>query len=151
MQLTTFSDYSLRILIHASLKAPDFSTVGEVSSRFGISRNHVMRIVQFLGQQGLLHNVRGKSGGFTLGRPATEISIGQVVRVTEQNLTIAPCFSEESQEGRCRIEPSCRLTGILKEALGAFLMVLDGYTLQDLLQGSRGLRQLLGMGEASTQ
>tara|TARA_B100001939_G_scaffold336008_1_gene338676 strand:- start:64966 stop:65574 length:609 start_codon:yes stop_codon:yes gene_type:complete len=145
MQLTTFSDYSLRILIHASLKAPELSTVGEVSHQFGISRNHVMRVVQFLGQQGFLQNLRGKSGGFTLSRSPKEISLGEVVRSTEQNLTIVPCFAGEDTKERCQIEPSCRLRGILQEALSAFLLVLDGYTLKDLLQESRGLRQLLGM------
>lgn len=145
MQLTTFTDYSLRILIHASLKSPDLSTVAEVSRQFSISKNHVMRIVQFLGQHGFLRNIRGKSGGFTIGKRAEEISLGEVVRCTEQNLTIVPCFAKDAEGERCTIEPSCRLAGILKEALSAFLTVMDGYTVQDLLTESRGLRQLLGL------
>ena len=93
-----------------------------------------MKVVHQLGRQGYIETVRGKGGGIRLARAAGEIVIGDVVRHSEGDFALAECFARDAQ---CRIVPSCRLQGVLGEALAALLAVLDGYTLADLLAGGR--------------
>ncbi len=142
MKLTRHTDYALRILIYSALK-PDgeLLSIQEVTDAFELSRNHVMKIVQKLGQEGYLQTVRGKGGGFRIGRRPAEINVGQLIRVMEHNLKMVDCESP-----MCRIFPSCKLNGILAEALNAFLATLDQYTLEDLLTNKKDLGTLLAIG-----
>ncbi len=139
MQLTRHTDYALRTLIHVALM-PDGRkmSVAEITETYELSRSHVMKIVQKLGQHGFLKNSRGKGGGIELGRKPAEINIGQVVRMMESSLKVIDCDSPF-----CKLQPSCKLNGILAEALDAFLAVLDQYTLADLIKNRDQLIQLL--------
>jgi Rrf2 family nitric oxide-sensitive transcriptional repressor len=140
MHLTTFTDYSLRVLMFVAAKDGQ-ATIDEIARGYGISRNHLMKVVYRLGQLGYLTTVRGKGGGITLARPPAAINIGAVVRQTEEDLDIVECF-QESDAG-CAILPACVLKGALGKALGAFMAVLDGYTLADLIGRRRALAGLL--------
>lgn len=124
MRLTRYTDYALRILLHAATDARGRTSIAEVSARHGISKNHVMKVVNQLANDGFLRTVRGRGGGFTLARPADEISLSAVVRATETELQAADCQT-------CMIRPGCGLTPLLGEAMQAFLTVLDGYSLAD--------------------
>lgn len=141
MRLTTFTDYCLRVLIYVGTKGDEMTTIDEIAGSYGISRGHVMKVVFRLGQLGYLETVRGKGGGMRLKRPPEEINLGAVVRDTEEDLFLVPCF--EAGVESCRIVPSCVLKGTLDKALKAFLDVLDGYTLADLLAPRKKLAQLL--------
>ncbi|MFO7287014.1 MAG: Rrf2 family transcriptional regulator [Gammaproteobacteria bacterium] len=147
MQLTRFTDYALRVLISVGLNDKRGGergvTIGEISAQYGISRNHLMKVVQQLGRQGYLETLRGKGGGLRLGIPASEIRLGDVVRETEGGFHLVPCFDAEHPEA-CAITPACVLRKALGTALGAFLEVLDRYTLEDLLVADRELEALLG-------
>lgn len=148
MQLTTFSDYSLRTLMYAGIRPDDLCTVEQVADAYGISRSHLTKVVNFLGNHGYLENLRGKKGGFRLAQPANRINLGQLVRLTEQNLSLVECFDRTrslGSEGGCRIERSCALRGVLGEALQAFMQVLDSYLLSDLLEGRQRLSMDLGI------
>ena len=126
MRLTRYTDYSLRVLMYAAARGERTSTIAEISRAYGISQNHLMKVVQDLGRAGHLRNVRGRSGGLALARPAEELNVGQIVRETEADFDLVEC-------GSCFIAPVCGLTGVLREALDAFMTVLDGYTVADLL------------------
>ena len=115
-------------------------SVAEITSTYAISRSHVMKIVQHLGQLGYLHTVRGKGGGIELGMAPARIVIGQVVRAMEANLRVIDCRSPY-----CRLDRGCQLKGVLGEAMNAFLAVLDRYTLADLLSNRQELIQLLDL------
>lgn len=143
MRLTAYTDYTLRVLMYLGLKGSGRATIQEISECYGISRNHLMKIVQDLSHEGLVTTVRGKSGGLHLGRPPEEICIGEVVRTTEPDFRLVECFGEGPVG--CRLHGSCVLTTALDEALEAFLEVLDGYTLADLIKSKRRLRQLLDL------
>ncbi len=143
MQLTAFTDYSLRILMYVAANEGRLSTIDGISEAYGISRNHVMKAVHSLGEHGYLQTIRGKGGGILLGRPAARINLGDVVRITESNLAVVPCFADEA-EG-CAIERHCVLSSVLHQALGAFLSVLDQYSLADLMRPARRLRADLGI------
>jgi len=130
MEISLFTDYSLRTLIYAGLRGGDIVTVPEVAAVYRISENHLVKVAHRLGKLGFLETKRGRSGGFRLARPPEEINLGAVVRATE-SLALVECFQEDG--GRCPIVPACRLKGVIAEALEAFLQTFDRYTLADLL------------------
>ncbi len=130
MRLTTFSDYALRVLLYAAAMDGRLITIEETARLYGISRTHLMKVVNLLTQAGILKGVRGRSGGVTLARPAAEIGLGDVLRATEQDFHLVECFSSGAT---CRITACCRLPGPLNDALQAFISTLDRYTLADAL------------------
>ena len=143
MQLTTFTDYSLRVLISVGSRGSDeLSTVSELADQYGISRNHLVKVVHQLGEAGYLTTVRGKGGGLKLAQPASAIRVGDVIRDMEGRFDLVPCFNE-AKRGSCSIEPACVLRRALRQALDAFLAVTDEYTLADLLRPRHRLRTLL--------
>ena len=144
MRLTQYTDYALRVLMYVGVKPDGLATIADISLAYGISRNHLMKVVQALGGEGYLRTVRGRNGGITLGRPASEIGLGDVVRATEDDLALVPCFPSPCA-GHCRIDAACMLRGVLQEALAAFLTELDRHTLADLLEPRHDLARLLAL------
>lgn len=142
MQLTQHTDYSLRVLIYLSLQPARLCTITEIADFYGISRNHLVKVVHKLGLLGYIETVRGKHGGLRLARPATDIRVGDVARSTEPNFHIAECFDREADH--CSITNVCRLKSILFQARTAFLETLDGYTIADAVSDRSGALALLG-------
>ena len=142
MKLTRFTDYSLRVLIYLGLKDDDRVTIREISEAYGISRNHLMKVVSLLTRMGYLDARRGPGGGIALAKPANEIVIANVVRDMEDDLNLVECFC---QGGTCIIKPVCELKSVLCQALAAYLDTLERYTLSDLLHPEAELSQVLGM------
>lgn len=141
MQLTRHSDYALRLLMRLALEPDGLVTIQEVSAAYGISRNHLMKIALGLGRHGFIETLRGRGGGLRLARPPAEIGVGAVLRTTEDSFALVECF--DGAHNRCVITGACRLRGALREALQAFLAVLDGYTLADLVAQPDVLRRHL--------
>ena len=141
MRLTRFTDYSLRVLIYLGL-CPGRATIPEITETYGISRNHLLKVVRGLAREGYITTRQGKGGGIALARPPAEIGIGDVVRHMEETLAPAECMRDGGNP--CRIAPDCRLQGIFHEAQQGFLATLDRYTLADLL--APGTAKLLGLG-----
>lgn len=134
MRLTAHTDYALRILLHAALLAERdeaaLLSIAQVAEAHAISRNHAMKVVNLLANAGLLETVRGRGGGFRLGRPAATIRLGEVVRLTEPCLSPADC-------AHCLLRRTCGLTAMLARAMDAFLAELDGQTLAEAAATSR--------------
>ena len=128
MRLTRHTDYALRVLMYAAARNDRLVTITEVANAFGISRNHLVKVVNNLGHQGCLETVRGKGGGIRLSKAPGAISVGKVVRTMEEHLDIIDCTGSE-----CPILVPCKLRTALGEARDAFMQVLDGYTLADLV------------------
>jgi Rrf2 family nitric oxide-sensitive transcriptional repressor len=141
MRLTTFTDYCLRVLIYLAIDPDRRATIGEIAGAFGVSANHLMKVVHFLGRNGLLTNVRGKGGGMTLARLPAGINIGEVVRLTEAGAVPAECF--DAERNTCVITPACELRHVLAEAVDAFHTTLSKYTLADLVRHPRALGRIL--------
>ncbi|MBR9871861.1 MAG: Rrf2 family transcriptional regulator [Gammaproteobacteria bacterium] len=132
MHITRYTDYSLRVLIYLAAQEEDrLSTIQEIADSYGISKNHLMKVVHQLNKKQYIETVRGKNGGMRLYRAPHDINIGALVRETEQHLDLVECFSGN---GACKITPVCGLKNIFDEALQAFLDVLDKYTLADTIQ-----------------
>lgn len=141
MRLTTFSDYTLRVLIYLALDQTKLATIPVIAAAYGISENHLMKVVHQLACAGVVETTRGKGGGIRLALPPEEIRLGQIVKVAEGAAPIVECLGEETSA--CRIAPACRLSGILVRAFDALYDVLDEYTLADLVGNRRALKQVL--------
>jgi Rrf2 family transcriptional regulator, nitric oxide-sensitive transcriptional repressor len=143
MKLTTFTDYSLRVMIYVAARPGQRVTIAEVAQSFDVSEHHLVKVVHFLGQQGWLCNVRGKGGGLELGMEPERIRVGQVVRQTEGGARVAECFCDSESDINCRIVSCCHLRGVLGEAVTAFYGVLDRYSLSDLVANRQQLARVL--------
>ena len=141
MKLTRFTDYSLRVLIYLGLKNDGRVTIREISEAYGISRNHLMKVVSLLTRKGYLDARRGPGGGIALARPAGEIVVADVVRDMEDDLNLVECFCDG---GECIITPVCELRRVLSQALNAYLHTLKKYTLADMLEPRDKLCKILG-------
>lgn len=130
MRLTNFSDYALRVLMFAAAQGDRLITIEETAEVYGVSRAHLMKVVNQLTRAGFLKAVRGRFGGLTLARSPAQINLGDVLRTTEPDFALVECFTADS---RCLLTPRCRLRGILHEALAAFTETVDRYTLADLI------------------
>ena len=140
MELSRFTDYSLRTLLYAGMHTGRIVTVAEVAAAYGISENHLVKITHNLGKLGYLETKRGRSGGFQLSKPPAEINIGAVVRKTE-TLDLVECLTADG--GSCPIVMACMLKQVIAEARDAFLETFDRYTLHDFLKNRLSLLQSL--------
>lgn len=140
MRLTYQADYALRLLMFLALQGEERTSIHIVAERYGISENHLMKVTQRLAALGVVDALRGRGGGIRLGTPAEQITVGQVVRAMEPDFALVECFAPENT---CPITPACELRSVLDEARNAFLGVLDGYTLAQLVERPRKLAFLL--------
>lgn len=140
MHLTTFSDYTMRVLIYLGLRRDGLVTISDIAKAYGISENHLMKVVHQLAQGGFIETVRGKGGGMRLAREPEDINLGELIRITEGDTGLLACLEGQSS---CCIQSACSLIGILREAQTALFTVLEKYTLADLLQREQPLSQIL--------
>ena len=147
VRLTLFSDYALRVLVHAGTHADRLVTVTEIAASYRISRHHLIKVVQLLVQNGFVETVRGRTGGLRLARAPEAINVGALVRSTEPDFDLVECF--DSRTNTCVIAPACDLKAVLHEAQSEFMRVLDSYTLADLLVRRRKLAQIFAKKSAS--
>lgn len=140
MHLTTFSDYTMRVLIYLGLRRDGLVTISDIAKAYGISENHLMKVVHQLAQGGFIETVRGKGGGMRLAREPEDINLGELIRITEGDTGLLACLEGQ---GSCCIQSACNLIGILREAQTALFTVLEKYTLADLLQREQPLSQIL--------
>ena len=127
MQLTLYTDYSLRVLLYLATHPNQLVDVGTIATAFGISRHHLLKVVRGLAQHGWVETVRGRNGGLRLAQKPATIRVGHVIRQTEPTLNPVECFDRATNT--CPIAPACVLKQALAEARVAYFRVLDGYTL----------------------
>ncbi len=143
MQLTSFTDYSLRVLIYAAARPEMRCQTSDVATAFGISRHHVVKVVNELQHLGYLETTRGRTGGFRLATPPDRIRIGEVVRRTEGSMTLVECFDRGTNT--CPLARACGVEGSLREAFDAFFAVLDRQSLADLIGQPRSMARVLAL------
>lgn len=141
MQLTQFTDYSLRTLIYVAIRGGKTCTIMEISESYNISKNHLMKVVHRLSQLGILKTLRGKGGGLLLNTDPIKLNLGDLVEKLEPNFFIVECF--DAANGQCVINPVCQLKKVLYEAKSSFIQVLRKYTLQDVIKNKEELAQIL--------
>ena len=149
MRLTDYTDYALRVLLFLAVRDEGLTTIQDISEAYGISKNHLMKVVQRLSELGWIETVRGRNGGLRLNARSLGLTIGEVVRGTESDFALVGCFPREGAEPRqCVIEPQCRLKHVFEAARGAFLAELDRYTLGEVANPAAPLAELLGLSAA---
>ncbi|RIV89727.1 Rrf2 family transcriptional regulator [Aurantiacibacter xanthus] len=136
MRLTRYTDYAMRVLLYLGRQPDQLSSIAEIARAYGVSQNHLMKVVSDLVSAGYVESVRGRGGGIRLGRPPSEINVGALIRHTEDDFDLVGC-------GACIIAPACGLTSVLDEAMAAFLAVLERYTLADVLARKGDFSHLL--------
>lgn len=141
MQLTLYTDYSLRVLLYLGVRREQTVTIGEIADAYRISRNHLVKVVHHLASTGFVHTTRGKGGGVRLMRPPEEIRLGEVIRITEGGFDLVECMNSETNT--CPIDQLCALKTVVREALDAFTAVWDRYTLADVLRNRSQLASVL--------
>ncbi len=147
MRLTYHTDYALRVLIYLAVNTGKATRVSDVADSYGISRNHLLKVALRLGRLGYLTTMRGRSGGIALARHPEEINLGEVVRNMEDDFALVECMRLDG--GECVISPACRLKGVVRRALEAFLTVFDEYSLADIARNRDALADLLALSDAS--
>lgn len=140
MKLSTFTDYSLRVLMYLATNTGGRATIAQIAQAFGVSEHHLVKVAHSLGRAGWLANVRGKGGGLELAVPPDKIGVGAVVRHTEGRAVMAECFEDDND---CSIAADCRLKGVLSEAVKSFYAVLDRYTIADITKNRQQLAKVL--------
>ena len=149
MRLTLYSDYALRVLMYLAVRESRLATIDEIARSYSISKNHLMKVVHQLGVAGYVETVRGRGGGLRLAKPVEAIGLGAVLRYTEPDMAIASCF--KPVDAPCAIHQCCVLRRALERARDAFLEVLEGYTLSDLVRPRARLAGMLGISEIEAQ
>lgn len=129
MQLTQFTDYGLRCLIYLAVHQKKLSTVKEISEYYGVSRNHLVKVVHRLSQARLIESIKGKGGGIRLASKAQELRLGDIVKLLETNMDLVECFNQNTNT--CKIAHICQIKHYLYEAGAAFIATLNRYTLAD--------------------
>ena len=130
MRLSDYTDYTLRVLMYCAANPDRLVTIAELADSHQVSKNHLMKIVNDLGRQGVLATTRGRGGGLRLLMPPAAIRLGDVLRQTETDFRLVECF--DAATDTCTLTPRCRLKGVLASALGAYFAVLDGVSLADI-------------------
>lgn len=142
MRLTIYSDYALRSLIFLAVRnETQLANISDIATAYGISKNHLTKVIHHLAKAGYIHSTRGKHGGICLAKPPEQINIGTLIRLTEQDFAIVTCLNPPATssiplinaDSRCVITPACQLKGVFAQAMNAFLAVLDDYTLADII------------------
>jgi Rrf2 family nitric oxide-sensitive transcriptional repressor len=143
MRLTNYSDYSLRVLIFLSSGPHEkLVNIKDIAEAYGISKNHLMKIIYNLGKMGYIDTIRGRNGGIRLAKLPSEINIGEIIRKTEEDFNIVECFEHGNT---CVITPVCSLKHVFNKALEQFLQVLDQYTLDDIVKNNAMLKDYLSI------
>lgn len=142
MHLTQHTNYALRVLMY--LATVDRAVrIAEIAEAHAISHNHLVKVVHRLAKEGYVHTKQGRNGGMSLAKPAASITVGEIVRLTEDHMNLVECF--QGGVSACKILPVCILQRTLVQALAAFMKELDGTTIADVTRNRVELLQSLGM------
>lgn len=143
MRLSKQTNFAVRTLVYCAVNEPDLSRVNDIARAYGISDMFLFKIILPVAKQGLIETVRGRRGGVRLARPADQIGLGEVVRITEESFALSECL--EHDDATCPLKDRCAYTRALRRALDAFMTVLDAYTIADLAENTAQLEAALGI------
>jgi len=142
MRLTRQTNYAIRILMYCAANEGRLSRIPDIAQAYSLSDLFLFKILQPLVEAGFVQTVRGRNGGVKLGKPAEDITLFDVIRVTEESFAMAECFENDTE---CPLVDGCGLNEALRKALGAFFEVLASYTIQDLVDARPNMRDVLGL------
>ncbi len=138
MQITRYTDISLRVLMYLASKPDDIISISHLSTTYMASNNHMVKVVHNLVKLGYLESIRGRNGGVRLNGNPSNITVSEVVRKTENHDNVINCA-----KANCPLHPRCSLTGVLQKANEAFYAALENTSLADLISDNPGLTRLV--------
>jgi len=138
MRLTTHTDFALRTLMYLAMTAKR-ETAAQVAQLYGVSTNHMAKVVNRLARLGYVRSVRGMGGGIELARRPADIRLGEVIEALEGNMHLLECVATDNV---CVIESFCKLKGVLAEAEQVQLDYLNKFTLADVAPTNRQFRRV---------
>ncbi len=136
MKINTFTNLAFRVLIYLALRKNHLVKTNDIADAYFVSFNHLKKVITLLIEQGYITGTKGRGGGITLAKEAEEINLGDVFRLTVEDVALAECFT--SPTNKCVISPACRLKSILQDAADKFISELDRFTLHDLVKDREG-------------
>lgn len=136
MKINTFSNLAFRVLIYLALRNNQTVKTSEIADAYFVSFNHIKKVITLLIQHGYITGTKGRGGGVKLAVDPKKINIGEVFKLTIEDVALAECFA--SPTNKCVISPTCRLRNILQDATAKFIEELERYTLYDLIEGKEG-------------
>lgn len=137
MRLTLHTDYALRVLVYVGLRGGELVTINDIAECYGISKNHLTKVVHQLGRSGLLETVRGKYGGIRLLAEPASLRLGDLVARIEDDFTLARCMRDDD-DGSCRLKANCVARHAFGRGLAAFFDSLNQVTLADMIAAEAG-------------
>jgi Rrf2 family protein len=143
MRLTKQTNYAIRILMYCAANDGKLSQIPEIATAYNLSEAFLFKILKPIVKHGFAESIRGRNGGIRLAKPASDIKLSDVVRITEDNFAMADCFESDGTD--CPLIDHCGLNSALREALNAFFAVLDKYTIQDIASSNSRIDELLGL------
>ena len=142
MRLASFTDYSIRVLIYLGIKGDELATVSEISKKYDISKNHLVKVAHNLSKMGLIHSFKGKGGGIRLAQGPESMNIGKIIQDLEKDVVLVECFGIN---GQCKLNPVCKLKAALSVATRSFYKSLESYTLADMIKNKTALKSSLSL------
>ncbi len=136
MKINTFTNLAFRVLIYLALRKNQLVKTSEIADAYFVSFNHIKKVITLLIEHGYISGTKGRGGGIKLAKNPEQIGIGEVFRLTVEDVALAECFA--SPTNKCVISPTCRLKSILQDAAEKFVSELDQFTLQDLVKDREG-------------
>src|SRR5262245_49523080 len=112
MRLKLQTDYALRTLLFLAA-APRICSVDDIAGAFGISREHLVKVVQELARRGFVKTTVGRAGGAQLAREPASITVAEVVEAFEGRQQVLECLAQPEV---CVLEPGCDLRRLLIKA-----------------------------------
>ncbi len=144
MQLSRFTDYSIRVLFYAASNTQQLTTMAEVSGIYQVSMEHLRKVIHNLAKAGYIKTYRGKNGGFELLRNPADILLGDLIAQTEGIKPLIDCHSQQ-----CCLELFCSLKNVISEAHQAFIQNLNRHSVEDLLSNPQMKSQLINIKTSS--
>ena len=143
MRLTKQTNYAVRILMYCAANSDALSRIPEIAQVYGVSETFLFKSLKPIADNGYVDSVRGRNGGIKLAKPPEDITLFDIVRITEDNFSMADCF--DNGITNCPLVDACTLNSVWSEALTAFFTVLKNYTIADLIKPSSNINALLGL------
>lgn len=141
MKLSTKGRYGLRALIDLALYSNEEAVpLQSIAARQGISESYLEQLMRLLRKAGLVKSIRGASGGYVLGKPAQEISVGDILLALEGNLEAVTCPTSEDGEVTCSAGDCCVTRHVWQKVNESIISTVNSIWLSDLVEESRQLR-----------
>ncbi|MBM4194641.1 MAG: Rrf2 family transcriptional regulator [Gemmatimonadetes bacterium] len=146
MRITTWAEYGVICALHLAKRAAEPAVNGrDLAAREQLPPDYVEQILLRLRRAGLVTSTRGARGGYSLARPAAEITVREIIAAAELVTFDLHCESHPVDEVRCSTSHDCSIRPVWMMLQRRIDEVLQSVSLADLLQTEPTVRQRVGL------